>query len=442
MSDVAATPRRILLVAYFYPPLNSIGSRRPAALARWLRRRGHDVTVLTSLQSGIAADDAALGVVRTRDLLATRLNWRGDSLKAATGGSDAAWDPDRHLWGSIVIPDIQLVSWAPFAAVAARRLHAKRSFDVVITTSPVESVHAVGLALRREGVPWIADMRDGWRFEAPREDWPLAWQRRVDGQLERLALARADEVVMVTEPLSADLRRRLGCRVETITNGFDPEDPDARVNMDAPVDERKLTLAHTGGLGRVQSLDPLLEALARIARDDPSLPERVELVLAGQRTAEQQALHARPEYAPFIRHVGFVSRPEALAIQRAADVLVLVTSGARVGEATGKLFEYLAVRRPILLFGTGNAAAEIVTGTSAGIAIPVNDPDTAEAALRRILAEGLPEPPPDAAAPYAYPALVERYEQVIERAIAARSGDQRRPGGRTRSADSAPAVAT
>jgi glycosyltransferase involved in cell wall biosynthesis len=274
-------------------------------------------------------------------------------------------------------------------------------------------------------------MRDGWRYEAPREDWPLAAQRWLDGQLERAVLSRADEVVMVTEPLSEDLRRRRGLHVETITNGFDPDDYDGIGPVDSPADPAKLTLAHTGGLGHKQSLRPLLEALVRISHDEPALHERVELLLAGQRTAEQRALHAEPAFAPFVRYVGFVSRPTALAIQRSADVLVLITSGERRGEATGKLFEYLAARRPILLLGTGNAAADIVIDAGAGIAIPTHDTDVAEAALRRILDGRLPDPPPSSRERYAYPVLAERYEHLIEHVIAAaRARPSRRGAGK------------
>lgn len=432
--------RKILIVAYYYPPLNSIGARRPYGLARWLAMGGNDVTVLTSRRSGADDRHEAFRVVRTPDLLATRLNWRGQSLAIATGQVDAPWNPEPNLWGSIVVPDIQLVSWIPFAIRTARRLHRQIGFDAAITTSPVESVHAIGLALR-QSVPWIADMRDGWRFEAPRSDWPLVAQRKLDLALERFTLTRADAVVMVTEPLSEDLRRRHGLSVDTITNGFDPDELEQAKHVPAPVDVRKLTLAHTGGLGHTQSLLPLLEALARIAREDPNITERVELVLAGQRTVEQQALHARPEFAPFIRYVGFVEPRVALAIQRKADLLVLVTSGRRRGEATGKLFEYLAAQRPILLFGTNNAAADIVTSAKAGIAVPTGDSNAAEAVVRRALRHGLSDPPPLARDSYAYPALAERYEAVIERAIAQRRGEaQRNDGGETRSIDNAPAA--
>jgi len=418
------TPRRILIVAYYYPPQNIIGARRPAALAKWLRRRGHEVTVLTSLQSGCGHDPAPSRLLRTRDLLATRLNWRGESLGVVTGRSDAAWDPDPGVWGSIFVPDVQLISWVPFAVEAARRLHRRGRFDAVVTTSPVESAHLVGLALRARGVPWIADMRDGWRFEAPRGDLPLALQRRIDNALERVVVTRADALVMVTEPLSADLRRRHGAVVTTITNGFDPDDEALTSGVAAPVADDKLTIAHTGGLGERQTLAPVLEALARMARHEPRLAGRVEVLLAGQETAGQRTLYEAPELAPFIRRLGFVPRAQALAIQRAADVLLLVTSGARVGEATGKLFEYLAAGRPILALAEGSAGGDIVRGARAGLVIRTHDTGAAEAALRRILSEGLPTPPAGARAPFAYPALAERYEQVIEQAISARA---RRP---------------
>jgi glycosyltransferase involved in cell wall biosynthesis len=421
VSEHAARPRRILLVAYFYPPLNSIGARRPAGLAKWLRRRGHDVTVLTSVRSGEDARDRVEQVVRTRDLLATRLNWREQSLDAAKQ-RDADWDPNPGLWGSIFVPDVQIVSWLPFLVPAAARLHRLRPFDAIVSTSPLEVAHAAGLALQRKGVAWVADFRDGWRFEAPRHDWPLRAQRRFDDALERLVVRRADEVVTVSEPLSADLRRRHGIAVATITNGFDPDGgTDAEASAGA-VDPAKLTLVHTGGLGAERTLRPVLEALGRLAREDPGLSERIELVLAGQQTAEERRLYADPAHAPFVRHLGYLPRAASLAVQRAADVLVLVTSGVRTGEATGKLFEYLAAGRPILVLGARSAAGTIVDEAQAGMVIPTRDPDAAEVALRRILAGDLPAPPPSAGAAYSYAALAERYEGVIERAIAARRG--------------------
>ena len=67
MND-SAPRRRILLVAYFYPPCRDTGVLRPAAIAKWLRRLGHEVTVLTTSAYGEDSGDPHEDVVRTADL--------------------------------------------------------------------------------------------------------------------------------------------------------------------------------------------------------------------------------------------------------------------------------------------------------------------------------------------------------------------------------------
>lgn len=408
--------RRILIAAYYYPPRNITGAIRPHALAKWLSRRGHDVTVLTSANMGEAPVAEQVPAVRTRDLLATRLNWRAQSLDVVTGRRQETWSGRATAWGLIVVPDIQLVSWLPFATATALRLARRTPFDAVITTSPVESVHGVGLALRQRGTPWIADLRDGWCFESPREPWPLRAQRALDAWMERTVVRRADAVVTVTEPLSEELRMRLGREVETITNGFDPDDE--RDLPQSGLDARKLSLVHTGSLGRERTLAPVLEALRGLAAADPSVRERVEIVLAGPQTEEERERYADPEIAPMVRHVGFLDRPASLALQRGADLLLLATTGVRTGEATGKLYEYFASGRPILVLGERNAAARMVEEAGAGWAIPHAPSAAAETAMRRLLAGDVQAPPASARERYLYPSLAARYEELVDAAIA------------------------
>ena len=64
--------------------------------------------------------------------------------------------------------------------------------------------------MRRRGVPWVADLRDGWRFE-PYRDFPLGFEERVDAGMERRVLSQADRVTAVSEPITADLRTASGC---------------------------------------------------------------------------------------------------------------------------------------------------------------------------------------------------------------------------------------
>lgn len=405
-------------MAYYYPPLNVIGARRPFSLAKWLHRRGRSVTVLTSRHVGPAGQEP-WEVVQAPDLLDSAVNWRrgrGD-LEAVSGQTDAHLKPSR--WGDVFVPDIQLLSWLPFAAALAMGIFVKRRPKVVVTTSPVASGHLIGLLLSRLGVPWIADLRDGWRFEPPRKEWPLEVQRRFDAMLERLVVTNADVVVSVTEPLVSDIESRLGVDARLVTNGFDPEDePPAALVENAPTSEDRVTFVHTGGAGMdpAKTIEPLLEAIVAANAQD-----RVEVLIAGAKSPYEDELYSRPEYSEFVTHLGFQQREQALALQRAADWLVLVTSGNRRSEASGKLFEYLAAGRPILVFGQDSAAAAIAESAGCGIAVPVRDASPAQDLLERILAGDPTLPQPGGRAPdeYLWPSLAEQFDEIISTATRA-----------------------
>src|SRR4051794_18233144 len=147
-------------------------------------------------------------LVRTRDVLSSRLNWRRGHFEAIQGQQQAAASASSPL-ESLVVPDLALAGWLPFALPRALALARAERFDCVITTSPPQTAHLIGAALKLAGTPWIADLRDGWTFDPPRGAWPIAAQAALDRALEEGSLARADRVVAVTRPIAADLERRL-----------------------------------------------------------------------------------------------------------------------------------------------------------------------------------------------------------------------------------------
>src|SRR5215207_483517 len=222
--------RSVLLVTQHSPPTQLSGARRPANLTNYLARRGHRVAVLTSLASGSGDLSGAQHLVRTRDVLSSRLNWRRESWESMRGSAQASASQASVL-ERVVVPDLALVGWIPFALPRAFSLARQESFDCVVTTSPPQSAHLIGWMLRRRGTPWVADLRDGWTFDPPRPPWPTRAQEVADRALERAALSRADRLVAVTEPIARDLRDRLARDVAVITNGFDPEEYEGEAQL-------------------------------------------------------------------------------------------------------------------------------------------------------------------------------------------------------------------
>lgn len=397
----------LLIVTHFYPPSSMVAARRAAGLAKYLRRLGYRVTVLTS-RAWAEGPAAEPDVVRTGDLMASRLNWRRANMQAWTQGG-AEYEAGSSKLAQVVVPDTALVTWLPYLVPSALRLARRERFDCVITTSGPESAHLAGLALAGR-TAWIADLRDGWGFETL-HSWPTAAQARLDAALERQVARRADLMTAVSEPMAADLRERLGADAHTVTNGFDPEEVPARTGSHPLLHPERRSLVHTGRMASSQrSPAPLLDALRLLRTRGAAAVRGLELVFAGPLTADERALLESPDLSGLVRHVGSLDRDDALRLQREADGLLLLTAGNRRGEATGKLYEYLGAERPILVLGDRSEAARIVEEAGAGVTAPADRPEAIADALERLprdLAGGAP-------ARYSYPEIARRYAELVE----------------------------
>jgi glycosyltransferase involved in cell wall biosynthesis len=422
--SLAMPARRILLVAPISPPSTLSAAHRVSGMARYLGRLGYEVTVLTSTVAGSGPVPGAARTIRTRDLMVSPLNWRRANFAAVTGDGGDGYDATPSVFASWVVPDLEVVGWLPFALPRALGVARRDRIDCVITSSPPHSGHLIGLALHARGVPWVADFRDGWRFEPTRPRFPLAAQRGLDAALERLVARRADAVVGVTPPITADLRNRLGADAVTITNGFDPDeaagDP---VGWRPPLAPERHSFVYTGSLSYAgNSAEPLLAALEILARDEPGLSQRLEVVVAGPVThAERDALTARGEQ---VRVLGRLDRQRTLTLQRASDSLILFALDHRPSVATGKLYEYLAADRPILVVGARSVAAEIVTSAGAGVAARADDPAAIARALAELVRANGAGGGGDRALileRYGYPSLARQMAERVETAIARRN---------------------
>jgi glycosyltransferase involved in cell wall biosynthesis len=418
--------RSILLVSYFFPPTRDTGAQRPAAMAKYLAKLGHRVTVLTTSAFG-KGDSGIPGVevIRTGDMQLWRARLSGHRSVGSLFDSDS-YSGKPHPLSYAVVPEPLALAWAPFAMRAALAAHERDPFDVVLTTSPPESAHRIGLALRRKGLPWVADIRDAWTFEPLRPRFPLGPQRRLDGWLERRWLSAADRVVCVSEPAAEDLRRRGIADPTVIANAWDPDsDPPAQLveEVRSEFDPERVSLLYTGRFGSFgRDPRPLVEGIGWLIRNDREAAAKLELLIAGPVTDHEHILLTRDVAPARIRLLGSVERPRALALQRAADALLLIAQPTRSQLANFKLFEYLAAGRPILALAAGTEAGRLVAEAGAGASVRADDRPAIARALAELIAGKLPAPSPAAAERFTYPAAAEAMDEVLATAIGTPAG--------------------
>jgi glycosyltransferase involved in cell wall biosynthesis len=424
------TPRRLLIITYFAPPDPAVGSARWSAMAEWLRLRGHQVTILTTSAAGSLASDSPW-TLRTSDLVSVgvlRRLLRRPALSSARTGTYIR-TPAPKILANLAVPDEYLLSWVLGALPTARRLVGEREVDCIVSSGPPNSAHLIPLLLTRSRPAWIADFRDGWRFEPLRPAWPTALQDRLDAALERRVVSTAEAVIGVTRPIADDFATRLGAQSSYISNGWDPL-LDKRIDtVERPtLDPGMVNVVHTGKLSGLRGRDPrpLFAALGKLLIEQPVLATRLRIVLAGRLDAEEDQLLRELDDSIAVVHVGHLDRDATVALQRDADALLLITSQGHVSQATGKLFEYLTAGRPIIALAQNNEAARIVTETGTGVTVAPDDIQ----GIARALAAAADGTLASAYAPrnlerYIYPAPADAVAELIECAIRQRHPTRR-----------------
>jgi glycosyltransferase involved in cell wall biosynthesis len=216
-----------------------------------------------------------------------------------------------------------------------------------------------------------------------------------------------------------------------VPNGWDPDSaPPAQVAV--PPEDGSIRLVYTGTLSGGGGRDPaaLMHALRAVSGEIGA--QQLRFLHAGRLRADEQAAVDRAGVADVVQHLGTLDRAGALALQRSADALLLLTS-RNSGEATGKLFEYLFAGRPIVALAENSEAARIVQETNTGITVPPDDVEAIADALRKVVSGELTRQyAPRNLEQYEYPRPAEQMAELIEEAIRRRhqTGEhpQRRSG--------------
>lgn len=384
---------KILLVSWYFPPVNTIGSLRVGALARFLIERGHDIGVVSGKDWG-HPETLPLQIPLEKLIYAKSIDLNDfpefvqTTLSRALGrGGGAASDGERNataaataapaanpssgsllrrlyaLYGFAVnIPDNR-IGWLPWAYPACLKLCRSWKPDVIFATGPLfTALVTARLASARLGIPWVAELRDRWADD-PYDEVP-AWRARINQCLERRILTSAAGLVTVTEPWSVFYRGKYGKPVLTAYNGYDPADfmetDDPRPASD------KITIGYAGSIypGR-RDPTPLFEALQRMG----PAAESFRVAFCGTDPAHVMPLAERAGVRHLVEIRPAVPYKQSLEFQRQSDVLLLMQwdDPREQGNCPGKFFEYLASLRPVLLLGLADGVpATILRERAAG----------------------------------------------------------------------------
>jgi glycosyltransferase involved in cell wall biosynthesis len=373
--------KKLLIISYYWPPAGGPGVQRWVKLSKYLAQSGyqcHVVTVDEKFASYPALDTTLQGDVHANVHVTKTKSFEALKIFSALFRKEKvpyAGIPDKsrmslagklalYIRSNFFIPDARK-GWNKYALQAAAAIIEKEKIDVLITTSPPHSTQLAGLALKKKypQLRWIADLRDPWTdiYYYDRLAHTTASKKK-DLALERNVLEKADQLCTVSKDLQRIYSGKASGvgpdKIMILANGFDEAD-----FAETPVARNEVfTIMHTGTINSNYNLSGFISAVQQFARTHP-----LRIKFIGNTDpiihSELEKLGGLAELIPYVPH------REITAHMRSADVLLLAIPDNRQnkGILTGKLFEYLAARKPILGLGPADGdAAAIVNECAAG----------------------------------------------------------------------------
>ncbi len=387
--------KRALIISYYWPPSGGAGVQRWLKFVKYMRGYGWEPVVYTPENPEYPESDPSLfnDVPKDLEVLKSPI-WepynaykrflgqkKEEKINAAflTEKTKNRTLEDISVWirGNFFIPDARKFWIKPSVKFLGTYLK-NHPVEAIISTGPPHSMHLIAMPLaQRFGIPWLADFRDPWTNIDFYKDLKLSWWADAKHhQLEKRVLEKAVAVTVISESMASDFRKILTRHYDVITNGYDLGDID---NTTAVIPDKKFSIAHIGTLVSSRNPITLWMALKELTSENGNLAADLEIKLVGK--VDVQVTRSLEEYGlnKFVHRINYMPHNEVLECQRQSQVLLLIINNTPNAKMilTGKFFEYLAARRPILCLGPEDGdAARILKDTNAGLLSTFGDSAT------------------------------------------------------------------
>lgn len=455
-------PKKILLIAYDFPPRRTSGVYRPVAFVRYLLEHGWQPTVLTITDKRPDVRDPGLlekvppevRIVRTPYV---RMDgWEDLAMRLTRGRHRHDDGPESPVWagagpsvrqsrlrrwskglarllrGFLYFPD-EFVGWLPWGLAAGIKLCMRERFDVVYTTSPPRSTPLIGYFLKLFlGVTWLNELQDPWLLPAGMDGVDIGSGNALVGKGRHVLAARvdaglvrrADLVVTMTRGYAQQLQsqhRLPPSKIACISNGFDEDDfLSPMTEHDGLLEPGFVHLSHIGTIYSRGSGN-FFPALADLVRENPEVTSKLRINIIGYPDGEVVEYARQEHFRDMIRVHGFIQHDEALRIMAASHCLLILYDNVFFSRfcVPGKLYEYLRAGRPVLALTHPGEVQELVEGSGAGWVIRPDDTSGIKEVVQTLLRSGasgqpLASPNPHYVAGFSYERLTSELVAALE----------------------------
>ena len=372
---------KVLIITYYWPPAGGSGVQRWLKFVKYLQNFDIEPVVYTVANANYLKQDSSLEseIPKNINILKQPIwqptdifFWKKNKQQKKGISNLSKGGFLSFVRGNFFIPDPK-VFWVKKSVKFLQRFLNNHKVDVIISTGPPHSMHLIAKKIhQKNNIKWIADFRDPWTDLYYNKDFKqLSFAKNKNKKLETSVLKNADCVVTVSNHLKKQFAA-IAKNVEVITNGFDDE----VLSENTFVLDKKFTISYIGLLPKQSNPKVLFGVLNQLCIENKDFKKDLQLNFIGDIADEVQLEIENNNLLETASFTGYVAHKKAIEFQKKAQVLLLLIPNVvnNKGILTGKLFEYLTAKRPILAIGPEDGdLATILKETNAGVISDFNN---------------------------------------------------------------------
>ncbi len=392
--------KKVLVITYYWPPSGGAGVQRWLKFVKYLRNFGWEPIIYTPENPEVPAIDKSLekDIPEGITVLKTKV-WepysaykrfvgrkKEDSIKAGflSEKKNPSLTEKISVWirGNYFIPDARKFWIKPSIKYLLNYLK-DNPVNVMVSTGPPHSMHMIALGLKQKlNIPWLADFRDPWTNIDFYDKLMLSARAdRKHRRMEQKVIKNADNLVTVNWNLAKEFMELGAKNVEVVTNGFDPDDF-MDIKSQPP---GKFEIFHIGSMNKDRNPKVFWKALRELVNEYDSFSDHLKITFIGQTDYSVFEEIEKNSLKSYVNNIHYKPHDELMTEAAKANILFLPLNNTpnASGITPGKLFEYLALNRPVFCIGPENGdSAKIINDCKAGIVIDFDDKEKMKTALQ------------------------------------------------------------
>jgi hypothetical protein len=349
--------KKVLMIAFHFPPDASIGAQRTFKTAEYLPGYGWDPIILTAKENAYASVEKSQGI--SKELLSNTHR-------------TAALDVHRHLtvmgkhFGWMAIID-RWTTWIPGAVWRGARIIKQQKPDLIWSTAPIPSAHIIAAILSKiSGVPWVADYRD-----------PFSYHHTLVSKIKTKILKKIDKTTIkdcaaaiFTTPKTTELYRNYfhdesPGKFNTVENGYDEQNWEKltkhHLSSKSPISPKKFTLLYSGVLypnGRDPT--PLFSSIQSLKVSGVIADDNFELIFQGAGDGKNyEELIESLKITNMVKFTPSVPYLDSLVCLKEANALIIIQGQIFNYQVPGKLYEYIKSAKPVIVMTPNDSSTAL-----------------------------------------------------------------------------------